>query len=168
MSAAGLVATTPTRSAGGRTRSDWTASSSTIDLAAYTTAQEALTGVAVIPVAVVGPLLIELATYELQEPEGDLVETDRTTEDGLRAPGAHGRRALGVAAARREGRGRSGGFRTYVVADRITRASCFVCANTEEAVTLARWIEDNVPAMRDFLTAADFSGAVHGARASAR
>ena len=31
----------------------------------------------------------------------------------------------------------SGGFRTYVLGDRITRASCFVCRTTDEAVQLA-------------------------------
>src|ERR671933_434342 len=41
----------------------------------------------------------------------------------------------------------AGTFRTYVLADRITRASCFVCASAEDAVALARWIEDELPAM---------------------
>jgi hydroxymethylglutaryl-CoA reductase (NADPH) len=45
----------------------------------------------------------------------------------------------------------SGGCRTYVVADRITRASCFVCKDAGDALTLARWVEGQVPAMRDFL-----------------
>ncbi len=36
----------------------------------------------------------------------------------------------------------SGGFRTYVVADRITRASCFVCKSSGDALALARWVEE--------------------------
>jgi hydroxymethylglutaryl-CoA reductase len=49
----------------------------------------------------------------------------------------------------------SGGFRTYVLADRITRASCFVCKSTADAIELARWIEAELPAMRDWLPQQD-------------
>jgi hydroxymethylglutaryl-CoA reductase (NADPH) len=49
----------------------------------------------------------------------------------------------------------SGGFRTHVLADRITRASCFVCADTAEAVALARWIEVELDAMRAWLAGSD-------------
>jgi hydroxymethylglutaryl-CoA reductase (NADPH) len=49
----------------------------------------------------------------------------------------------------------SGGCRTYVIADRITRASCFVCKDSGDALALARWVEDQVPAMREFLREAD-------------
>jgi RNA polymerase sigma-70 factor (ECF subfamily) len=45
----------------------------------------------------------------------------------------------------------SGGFRTHVVADRITRASCFVCRDAADALTLARWLESRVAEMREFL-----------------
>src|SRR5437867_8992791 len=45
------------------------------------------------------------------------------TEGGLSASLYRGARAAAE----------SGGFRTYVLADRITRASCFVCSSTEEA-----------------------------------
>src|SRR6185437_15610606 len=46
-------------------------------------------------------------------------------------------------------------FRTYVVADRITRASCFVCRDAGDALTLARWIGDHVSEMRAFLRGSD-------------
>jgi hydroxymethylglutaryl-CoA reductase (NADPH) len=49
----------------------------------------------------------------------------------------------------------SGGFRTYVLADRITRASCFVCASAAEAVELAHWIEGEQDAMRSWLEEQD-------------
>ena len=39
---------------------------------AWTRAQETHTGAAVIPVAVVGPLLVELGSYELEEPAGNV------------------------------------------------------------------------------------------------
>jgi hydroxymethylglutaryl-CoA reductase (NADPH) len=50
----------------------------------------------------------------------------------------------------------SAGFRTHVLADRITRASCFVCADAGEAIQLARWIEGEVDSMRDWLLSAPF------------
>jgi len=96
------------------------------DLAPFAGAQEAVTGVAVIPVSVIGPLDIELGEYELEEPFGRLAETGRTadrvyvplahTEGGLSASLYRGARAVSE----------SGGFKTFVLRDRITRASCFV------------------------------------------
>jgi hydroxymethylglutaryl-CoA reductase (NADPH) len=49
----------------------------------------------------------------------------------------------------------SGGFTTHVVADRITRASCFVCADAGEALALARWIEAELPQLQAWLAGAD-------------
>jgi hydroxymethylglutaryl-CoA reductase (NADPH) len=45
----------------------------------------------------------------------------------------------------------AGTIRTYVLHDRITRASCFVCTNAGDAVALARWIDGELPAMRSWL-----------------
>src|SRR4051794_38363005 len=122
-----------------------------IDLEPFASAQEMLTGAAVIPVSVVGPLELELGEYELREPAGELVETSRTrdsvfvplahTEGGLSASLHRGARAVAE----------SGGFRTYVLRDRITRASCFVCRSTEEAVQLARFLDAHVAEMRRWL-----------------
>jgi hydroxymethylglutaryl-CoA reductase (NADPH) len=126
-----------------------------IDLEPFSRAQEMLTGAAVIPVAVVGPLEVELGEYELREPDGAVVETGRArdsvfvplahTEGGLSASLHRGARAVAE----------SGGFRTYVLADRITRASCFVCGSAGEAVDLARWIEDELDAIREWLERQD-------------
>jgi len=125
-----------------------------IDLEPFVKAQEMLTGAAVIPVSVVGPLQLQLGEYELRD-DGELAETGRSsdsvfvplahTEGGLSASMHRG--ALAVA--------ESGGFRTYVLADRITRASCFVCGSAGEAIELARWIEGEVDAMRAFLEELD-------------
>ena len=125
------------------------------DLEPFARAQEALTGVAVIPVSVIGPLDVELGEYELEEPFGRLVETGRSrdrvfvplahTEGGLSASLHRGARAVAE----------SGSFRTYVLADRITRASCFVCDSAAEAIELARWIENEVDAMREWLEQQD-------------
>ncbi len=126
-----------------------------IDLEPFAKAQEMLTGAAVIPVSVVGPLELELGEYELREPDGAVVETGRGhdsvlvplahTEGGLSASLHRGARAVAE----------SGGFRTYVLADRITRASCFVCGSAAEAIELAAWIEDQLGAMQDWLAEQD-------------
>jgi hydroxymethylglutaryl-CoA reductase (NADPH) len=126
-----------------------------IDLEPFARAQEMLTGAAVIPVSVVGPLELELGEYELREPDGAVVETGRArdsvfvplahTEGGLSASMHRGARAVAE----------SGGFRTYVLADRITRASCFVCASAADAIALARWIEGELDAMRAWLEEQD-------------
>ena len=112
-----------------------------LDDESWARAQEAHTGAMVIPVSVVGPLVVELGSYELEEPAGTLKETGRAqdevlvplahTEGGLSASMSRGMKAAAV----------SGGFRTYVLNDRMTRASCFVCKNTEDAVALARWLD---------------------------
>src|SRR3989442_15496356 len=123
-----------------------------IDLSPFVNAQEMLAGAAVIPVSVVGPLEIELGEYELEEPFGRVGETGRSRdqvyvrlghpEGGLSASLYRGARAAAE----------SGGFRTYVLADRITRASCFVYRSTEEAVQLARFLDAHVAEMRRWLT----------------
>ena len=70
---------------------------------AWTRAQESHTGAAVIPVAVVGPLLVELGSYELEEPAGDAAR-DRPRAGGAPRPArAHRGRPLGVDVARAEG-----------------------------------------------------------------
>ena len=126
-----------------------------IDLEPFVRAQEMLTGAAVIPVSVVGPIELELGEYVLREPDGGLAETGRArdsvfvplahTEGGLSASLHRGARAVAE----------SGGFRTYVLADRITRASCFVCGSAGDAIALARWIEGELPAMRSWLAEQD-------------
>jgi hydroxymethylglutaryl-CoA reductase (NADPH) len=126
-----------------------------IDLEPFTRAQEMLTGAAVLPVSVVGPLELELGEYELREPDGAVVETGRArdsvfvplahTEGGLSASMHRGARAVAE----------SGGFRTYVLADRITRASCFVCSSAADAIELARWLESELDAMRAWLEEQD-------------
>jgi hypothetical protein len=67
------------------------------DLSPWARAQEALTGLAVIPVAVIGPLTIELGEYELEEPAGTLRETGRAVDEvfvPLAHRGEHGCVAL--------------------------------------------------------------------------
>jgi hydroxymethylglutaryl-CoA reductase (NADPH) len=121
------------------------------DLTPWAKAQEALTGLAVIPVAVIGPLPVELGEYDLEEPAGTLRERGRSadevfvplaqTEGSMAASLYRGARAAVE----------SGGFRTFVLKDRITRASCFVCKSAGDAVTLARWIESEAVSMRSWI-----------------
>jgi hydroxymethylglutaryl-CoA reductase (NADPH) len=125
------------------------------DLTPWAGAQEALTGVSLIPTAVIGPLTISLGEYELTEPDGAVVERGRSVEEVF-VPLAHTEGSLSDSLYRgARAAAESGGFRTEVLGDRITRASCFVCRSVEEAAALARWIEGELPKMREWLAARD-------------
>jgi hydroxymethylglutaryl-CoA reductase (NADPH) len=113
--------------------------------------QECLTGHMVLPVGVVGPLTLDLGDYTLDN-AGLVQERGRNlasvyvplahTEGGLSASVQRGVSAVALA----------GGVRTHVVADRMTRDSCFVFHTTEEALRLARWIAEQEHAMAEWLT----------------
>jgi hydroxymethylglutaryl-CoA reductase (NADPH) len=120
-----------------------------IELEPFAAAAEALTGVAVIPVSVC-PIRIELGAYQLSH-RGEVVESARAEEDVL-VPLAHTEGSLTLSMTR--GSTAAGVVRTYVLSDRITRASCFVCADAAEAIALARWLEAERPAMQEWLAAA--------------
>jgi hydroxymethylglutaryl-CoA reductase (NADPH) len=123
-----------------------------IDLSPFVNAQEMLTGAAVIPVSVVGPLEIELGEYELEEPFGRVSETSRK-HDQIFVPLAHTEGGLSASLYRgARAAAESGGFTTYVLGDRMTRASCFVCKSTEDAVQLARFLDAHVAEMRRWLS----------------
>jgi hydroxymethylglutaryl-CoA reductase (NADPH) len=125
------------------------------DLTPWVGAQEALTGISVIPTAVIGPLTISLGEYELTEPDGVLAERGRSTEEVF-VPLAHTEGSMSDSLYRgARAAAESGGFRTEVLRDRITRASCFVCRSAEEAAGLARWIEGELPVMRQWLSEED-------------
>src|SRR3954462_5774600 len=112
----------------------------------FASAAESLVGVAVIPVSAV-PVEIELGAYELDD-AGDVVETGRETET-VHVPLAH--TEGGLPASMTRGALAAGAIRTYVLHDRIPRASCFVCQDAGEAVALGRWLEPELPAMREWL-----------------
>src|SRR5918995_4490009 len=125
------------------------------DLTPWTKAQEALTGISVIPTAVIGPLTISLGEYELTEPDGELVERGRSTEEVF-VPLAHTEGSMSDSLYRgARAAAESGGFRTEVLRDRIPRASCFICRSAEDAGRLARWIDAELPKMRDWLAEKD-------------
>jgi len=124
-----------------------------VDLAPYTKVAESVTGVAVLPVSV-AQLSVSLGDYVLSE-SGEVVETGRALEE-VTVPLAHSEGGL-TASVQRGAKAveLSGGFRTYVVVDRITRASCFVCKDAGDALTLARWIGERVDEMREWLRSTD-------------
>jgi hydroxymethylglutaryl-CoA reductase (NADPH) len=123
-----------------------------VDLTPFTQAAEALTGVAVIPVSVC-PVRIDLGAYELTG-DGDVAEAGRGEEDVL-VPLAHTEGSLTLSMTR--GGRAAGVVKTYVLADRITRASCFVCADAGAAIELAGWLEHEVDAIRAWLETSDDS-----------
>jgi hydroxymethylglutaryl-CoA reductase (NADPH) len=125
------------------------------ELSPWQNANEALTGVAVIPVSVIGPVPITLGRYELREPDGAVVETGREAED-VYVPLAHTEGGLSASLYRgARAAAESGGFRTYVLQDRITRASCFVCKSAGDALALARWLEAELPALQAWVAEQD-------------
>jgi hydroxymethylglutaryl-CoA reductase (NADPH) len=121
-----------------------------IDLEQFAGAAESLVGVAVIPVSAV-PVEIALGAYELSD-EGNVVETGRGAQT-VHVPLAH--TEGGLTASMTRGALAAGAIRTYVLHDRITRASCFVCKDAGDAVTLAHWVEDELPKFRDWLETSD-------------
>jgi hydroxymethylglutaryl-CoA reductase (NADPH) len=121
-----------------------------VDLEPFASAAESLVGVAVIPVSAV-PVEIALGQYELSD-GGDVVETGRATET-VHVPLAH--TEGGLTASMTRGALAAGAIRTYVLYDRITRASCFVCKDAGEAVELARWVEAELPKLREWLESSD-------------
>jgi hydroxymethylglutaryl-CoA reductase (NADPH) len=119
------------------------------DMEPWARAQESLTGVAVIPVGVV-TVDVELGEYTLED-DGNVVENGRA-EERVFVPLAHSEGGLSASMQRgAKAAAESGGFRTYVLYDRITRASCFICKSSEDAIALARWLEGQVDEMREWL-----------------
>src|SRR5947208_344499 len=125
-----------------------------IDLEPFAAAAESVTGVAIIPVSVVGPLVVALGAYELDE-GGGVVERGRELEE-LYVPLAHTEGGLSASLARgAKAAAESGGFITHVLHDRITRASCFVCKTAEESIQLAKWLEGELDSLRAWLAESD-------------
>ena len=113
--------------------------------------------------AVVGPVDLELGEYELEEPAGRLVERSRS-RDSVYVPLANTEGGLSISLFRgAKAAAESGGFRTHVLRDRVTRASAFLFESTADAVAFSRWVEAQVGPMRDWL-----AGVLHWHESSAR
>jgi hydroxymethylglutaryl-CoA reductase (NADPH) len=111
--------------------------------------QECLTGQVTLPVALVGPMAVQLGTYAL-DGAGNLVEEGRAA-DLVYVPLAHTEGGLSASMHRGALATRAEGIRTFVLADRMTRASCFQFRDTTEALAFARWVEARVAEMRAWL-----------------
>ncbi|HSS80589.1 MAG TPA: hypothetical protein VLK24_05275, partial [Gaiellaceae bacterium] len=121
-----------------------------VDLEPFAGAAESLVGVAVIPVSA-APVEIDLGAYELSD-DGAVLETGRATET-VHVPLAH--TEGGLTASMTRGALAAGAIRTYVLHDRITRASCFVCKDAADAIALARWVDAELPKMQEWLSSSD-------------
>jgi hydroxymethylglutaryl-CoA reductase (NADPH) len=121
-----------------------------VDLEPFASAAESLVGVAVIPVSAV-PVTVALGEYALTD-DGDVVEQGRNAET-IYVPLAH--TEGGLTASMTRGALAAGTIRTYVLADRITRASCFVFKDAGDAIAFAQWVTAEVSAMRAWLEASD-------------
>jgi hydroxymethylglutaryl-CoA reductase (NADPH) len=112
--------------------------------------QECLTGQMTLPVGVVGPLRLNWGQYELDR-HGQLHERGRQ-EDRVFVPLAHTEGGLSASIQRGvTAVALAGGVRTYVLADRITRDSCFVFSSTREALALADWVAAHAADMAAWL-----------------
>lgn len=112
--------------------------------------QECLTGHMMLPVGVVGPLPLNLGRYALDE--GGNVQEQGREDDHIYVPLAHTEGGLSASVQRGVSAvSLAGGVRTHVLADRMTRDSCFVFRSTEEALRLARWVADQAPTMSAWL-----------------
>jgi hydroxymethylglutaryl-CoA reductase (NADPH) len=117
--------------------------------AAFVGAQECLTGFVALPVATV-PILANLGRYRL-DPGGNVEEAARETASVL-VPLAHTEGGLSMSVERGAmATWHSGGVRTHVVADGMTRASYFQFADTAEAVLFSRWIAAHAQDMAAWL-----------------
>jgi len=107
---------------------------------------------------VVGPLELELGDYALEEPTGQLVERGRS-RDSVYVPLANTEGGLSISMTRGvRAAQESGGFRTHVLHDRVTRASAFLFDSTADAVAFSRWIEGEQNAMREWLAGDPIEG----------
>lgn len=122
---------------------------------AFAGVQECLTGYVAIPVSVVGPLVVELGRYHLDD-RGHVVEDGRSAPEEILVPLAQTEGGLAVSMKRGAmATAASGGIRTYVLADGITRASCFRFEDTGQAVTFSHWIERHLTGMQAWLNNPD-------------
>lgn len=115
------------------------------DLETYTRVHECLTGFVTLPVATV-PVDLNLGLYTVDE-SGAVRESGRESAS-VYVPLAHSEGGLSASLLRGANATRAaGGVRTYVLADAMTRASCFQFADVAEAVVFQRWVEANAAEM---------------------
>ncbi len=116
--------------------------------------QECLTGQVVLPVGVVGPMDIELGRYRTSQ-DGDVEEMERY-RDSLYVPLAHTEGGLSTSMLRgMQATAESGGIRTYLLHNQMTRDCAFVFSSADHAVAFSRWISHNESALREWVNDPD-------------
>ncbi len=114
------------------------------------TFQECLCGHLVLPVGVVGPVPVNLGHYLLDA--GGAVREEKRGDDHVFVPLAHTEGGLSASVQRGiSAVTLAGGVRTHVLADRMTRDSCFVFDSATEALTLAHWVMEQESVMTAWL-----------------
>lgn len=104
--------------------------------------QECLTGQMVLPVGVVGPMEMELGRYRTAA-NGDVQEIERY-RDILYVPLAHTEGGLSVSMLRgMQATAESGGIRTYLLHNEMTRDCAFVFNSADQAMAFSRWVDSN-------------------------
>lgn len=112
--------------------------------------QECVTSHTVLPVGIVGPLDVNMGLYHLGE-DGDIVE-DARQDEGVFVPLAHTEGGLSASMLRgSRAATKDGPVRTYVLADRITRDSCFTFDDVGTAIAFSRFVQNHVKAMATWL-----------------
>ncbi|MHB1506280.1 MAG: 3-hydroxy-3-methylglutaryl-CoA reductase [Sulfobacillus sp.] len=115
--------------------------------------QECVTSHVVLPVGVVGPLRLDLGDYDLGE-DGEVVERGRS-QDQAYVPLAHSEGGLSASLLRgARACSQDGPLHTFVLADRITRDSCFVFDDSVHALAFAKFASDHQPAASAWLLGA--------------
>ncbi len=120
-----------------------------VEPAPFLAMQECTVGYVALPVAVVGPMPLEMGRYET-EPDGELREVGRTA-DQVYVPLAHTEGSLSMSVLRGVNATRPRGIRTYVLADGITRDCCFVFGDSAQALSLANWLRGREAEMQAWL-----------------
>jgi hydroxymethylglutaryl-CoA reductase (NADPH) len=138
------IAALPGWTEGDRFVFDWP-----VDPTPFLAVQECTVGYVALPVAVVGPLAVEMGTYQLDE-RGVPREEGRCS-DQVYVPLAHTEGGLSVSLLRGANATRPRGIRTYVLADGITRDCCFLLRDTAEALALQRWVSGREAEMQAWL-----------------
>lgn len=116
--------------------------------------QESLTAQMVLPVGVVGPLRINLGRYRVED-SGQVTELARV-DDLVHVPLAHTEGGLSASMLRgMQATAESGGIRTYLLHDQMTRASAFVFDDGDQAVAFSHWLEAEAPSLKGWINDPD-------------
>lgn len=120
---------------------------------------ESLTGQMVLPVAVLGPLAIDYGQYSRND-AAQLVEVSRVKEQ-LYVPIGHTEGGLSVSMQRGMNvLAASGGVKTFLLDDRMTRDSAFVFMGADHAVRCQTWLNEHEDQLRTWINDPDHPGKV--------